>query len=87
MWNSDNQGDKETFIQTGRRGRDRLGREEAQQGGGPHRRVRDWQTRLPYILRKISQEEQLGSESDYTTEGSNVGNKALKPLAEQTCGS
>ena len=38
-WNYDNQGVKETFTQTSRRGRDRQPSEqEAQQGGGPHRR-------------------------------------------------
>ena len=36
-WNSDNQGFKETFIQTGRRGGDRqLGREDPWQSGRPH---------------------------------------------------
>ena len=36
-WNSDNQVVRETFIQAGRRGRDRqLSRQDTQQGGRPH---------------------------------------------------
>ena len=35
----------------------------------------------------INGEEQLGSETDYTTWGSSTWNKASKPLAVKTCGS
>ena len=61
-WKSDNQGVKEeTFIQTGRRGRVRkLWGEEVWQGS-------DWQTG------RISREEQLGSKTNRTTQGSSTG--------------
>ena len=39
-----------------------------------------------HICVQINQEEQLGSETDCTTQGSSVGNKASKPLIEKTCG-
>ena len=59
VWKSDNQGVKEeTFIQTDKRGGDR------QPGGG-------WQTWSQIHLR-INPEEQLGSKTDHTTQGSSM---------------
>ena len=73
VWKSDNQVIKEeTFIQTGRRGGDgQLGREDSQQGSG-------WwtgrggclQTGQSHIHVQINWEEQLGSETDPTTQSS-----------------
>ena len=61
--NSNNQEvKKETFIQTSRRGR-----EDMEQGS-------DWWTRISHMFMGISQEEQLQSETDYTTRGSSVVN-------------
>ena len=42
------------------------GREDVQQGGG-------WQSRRPHICLQINWEEQLGSETDHTTQGSSAG--------------
>ena len=55
VWKSDNQGDKEeTFIQTGRRGRDgQVGGEDSWQGGG-------WRSEWSHIHMPINREEQLG---------------------------
>ena len=47
------------------------GREDAQQGGS-------WWTQWSHICMQINQEEQLGSETDPTTQGSSVGKKSLK---------
>ena len=61
VWISNNQGVKEeTFIQTGRRGREgQLGGENMRQGG--------WWTGYPHIHVQINWEEQLGSKTDFTT--------------------
>ena len=68
VWKSDNQGVKEeTFIQTGRRGGDgQRGGEELWQGGG-------WWNRQSQIFMQINQKAQLGSETDSTIQGPNVG--------------
>ena len=73
-WKSNNQGVKETFIQTGRRGGARQwGREDTWKGGEPCRRGSGWQTRLSDIC-GISQEEQMESKTDHETQGSSPGN-------------
>ena len=63
-----NQGVKEeTFIQTGRRGRDRQpGREYLWQGGS-------WRTGWPHICEQINWEEQLESKIDHAIQGSSAG--------------
>ena len=73
IWKSDNQEVKEeTFIQTGRRSRDRQPETEyARQGNG-------WQTRQSHICMQINQEEQLGSDTDHATQVSNMGKIKLK---------
>ena len=49
-WNSNNQGDKETFIKTGRKGSDEQpGGEDLWQGGGPCGRGEDWQIGCSHI--------------------------------------
>ena len=70
VWKSNNQGVKEeTFIQTSRRGRDRQpGREDVKQGRG-------WGTRWSHIHMQMNREEQLGSKTDISTQGSSPGNK------------
>ena len=78
---SDNQGVKEeTFIQSGRRGRDRQpGGEDLRQSGSYRTRVGKavagggLQTGQSYIHMRINQEEQLGSKTDRATQGSSVG--------------
>ena len=55
------------------------GEEDAWQVGG-------WQSRWSHICMQINQEEQLGSETDHATQGSNAGNKASKPLAVKPVG-
>ena len=75
VWKSDNQGVKETFIQTDRRGGDgQLGREDSQQGSGwwTGRDV-GLQTGQSHIHVQINQEEQLGSETRHTTQSFSVG--------------
>ena len=47
------------------------GRDDAQQGGGRH-------SRWSHICVLITQEEQLGSKTDHTTQGSSVGKASLK---------
>ena len=66
---SDNQGVKEeTFIQTGRRGRDwQRGRKDTWQGGS-------WWSGWSHICLQINWEEQLGSETTPTTQGPSTGN-------------
>ena len=68
VWKSDNQRVKEeTVIQTGRMGGDgQPGGEDSRQGSG-------WQTGRSHICLQINQEEQLGSETDRTTQGSSLG--------------
>ena len=68
VWKSDNQGvKKETFIQTGRRGRDgQPVKEDSQQGRG-------LQTGQSHICVQIKWEEQPGNETDNTTQGSSAG--------------
>ena len=76
VWKSDNQGVKEeTFIQTGRRGGDgQPGREDSWQGSGWRTgRGNGLQTGQSYICMQINWEEQLGSETDCTTQGPRVG--------------
>ena len=76
VWKSDNQGVKEeTFIQTGRRGGDgQPGREDSWQGSGWRTgRGNGLQTGQSYICMQINWEEQLGSETDLTTQGSSAG--------------
>ena len=65
---SDNQEVKEeTFIQTGRRSRDRQPETEyARQGNG-------WQTRQSHICMQINQEEQPGGETNCATQDAYVG--------------
>ena len=76
VWKSNNQGVKEeTLTQTGRRGGDRqLGREESQQGGGWQTQQGDglW-TGWSHIRVQINREEQLGSETNCTTQSSSAG--------------
>ena len=78
---SDNQGVKEeTFIQTSRRGTDQQpGGEDLRQGYG-------WRTSWSHSFMQKNWEEQLGSETDHTTQGSSAGKESLKPLAVKTCG-
>ena len=72
VWKTDNQGIKEeTFILTTRRGGDRqLGREDSWWGGS-------WRTRCSHIHMWINWEEQLGSETNHTTQGYSAGE--IKP--------
>ena len=64
---------EEAFIQIGRRGGDR------KRGGGDKEQGSGWRTRQTrlrlesHIQVQINQEEQLGSETDYATQGSSAG--------------
>ena len=81
VWKSDNQGvKKETFIQTGRRGRDgQLSRGDLWQGCGWWTQGgSELQTGRSHICVQINREEQLGSETDHTTQGSSLGKQNLK---------
>ena len=86
LWKFDNQGvEEETFIQTGRRGRDgQLGwrrlmaRWRLQDG--------DWWSGWSHLCVRINWEEWRGSETDLATRVPVWGNKASKPLNEKTCG-
>ena len=60
VWNSNNQGVKETVIQTGRRGRDVYNKAIAERWNFPHC--------------GISQEEQQGSKTDCIAQGYSMGN-------------
>ena len=74
------------------------GGEDSKQGGSWRtRRVRGrlvdwsgisgrWQTGQSHICMQINREEQLGNETDHTTQGSSMGNKASIPLIENTGG-
>ena len=55
------------------------GGEDSWQGGG-------WWRRMFHMCVQINLEEQLGSKTDFTTQGPVQGNKASKPLTEKTCG-
>ena len=68
--NSDNQGVKEdTFIQTGRRGGD--GQPDSRQGSGwQTHQGSGWWSKRSHICVQINQEEQRGTETDRTTQGS-----------------
>ena len=55
------------------------GRDDLWQGGS-------WQTRWSHICVQINWEEQLGSQTDCATQGSEQENKASKPLVVKTCG-
>ena len=64
IWKSDNQEVKEeTFNQPGRKGR----------GGQRGSEGRGWKTRRFHIHMWINWEEQLGSKTEHTTQGSNPG--------------
>ena len=68
VWKSNNQGVKEeTFIQTGRRDRDR------QPGGEDVRQGSSWQSGWSHIRVQTNWEEQLGSETDHATQSSSKG--------------
>ena len=54
-----------------------LGGEDSKQGSG-------WQSRQSHICVQINWEEQLGSETDHTTQGASKGKEASKPLTEKT---
>ena len=87
VWKSDNKGFKETFNQTGRRGgQGQLGREDLQQGGSWWTPKGGWQRGRSHIRVQINREEQLGSETDRTTQGSCQGKWSLKTLTENSCG-
>ena len=59
------------------------GGEDSQHGSGWWtRQGSDWQSRWPHICMWINREEQLGSETDHTTQGSST-RKASKPLTEK----
>ena len=45
-----------------------------------------WWTKWPHICVRINREEQLGSKTDHTTQGSSLGNKVSNPLNEKSCG-
>ena len=63
---------KDTFIQTGRRGRDgQLG----WRGCAARQQLED---QWSHICMQINWQEQLGSETDHTTQGSNMGKESLK---------
>ena len=75
VWKSNNQGVKETFIQTGRRGgegkpgwRGLTARQRTGEGQGG-----SWWTGQSLIHLQISQEEQLGSDTDHATQVSSAG--------------
>ena len=55
-----------------------MGSQDSWQGG-------DWWSGRSHISGQVSQEEQLGSETDLATQGSSM-EKASKPLTEKTCG-
>ena len=76
IWKSDNQEVKEeTFIQTGRRGGvGQSGGEDSKQGGSWRtRQGGSLQTGQSHICVQINQEEQLGTETGRTTQGSSTG--------------
>ena len=62
------------------------GEETGSQGGEDPWQGSDWQTRWFHIGVQISQEEQLGSETDHTTQGSSGGKESLKTSVCKTCG-
>ena len=74
VWKSNNQGAKETFTQTGRRGGDgQPGGEDSQQGGGS-------QTGQSHVCMRINQEGQLGSETDHASHGLQDGERKPESL-------
>ena len=82
VWKANNQGVKETFIQTGRRNGDRkpgqrgpVTRWQLEDWGG---RDRSWWTSISHIHMWISWKEQLGSETDSEIQDFSVGNQRLK---------
>ena len=80
VWKSDNQGVKEeTFIQTGRRGGDgQLGGKNLWQGGSWRtRQGGSWQSGWSHICMRINREEQLGSETDLSTQDGEIDAKRL----------
>ena len=75
VWKPNNQGVKEeTFTQTGRRGGDgQPGAEDLRQGGHWWTgRGGGWPTGWSHVRMQANQEEQLGSETDHTTQGSSA---------------
>ena len=56
------------------------GSEMSSQGGEDTQQVGSWWTKWSYICVWINQEEQLGSETDHTTQGSSMGQESLKNL-------
>ena len=56
------------------------GEEDVQQGHEPGGQNSGWWTGWPHISMRISQEEQLGRETDPPTQGSSVGNLKLQNL-------
>ena len=45
-----------------------------------------WRTGMSHICMQINREEQLGNDTDHTTQIPEQRNKASKPLTEKTCG-
>ena len=91
MWKSNNQGAKEeTFIQTGRRGRDR----KVGWRGFPARRWLEdlergdssWWTGWPHICKQINWEEHWGARQTMQSRVLVQEKKASKPMSVKICG-
>ena len=88
VWKSDTQGDKEqTFIQTGRRGRDR---QPGQRGYEARWWLATWgwggEGGQSHIHVCINREEQLGHETNHATQISSSGKESFKTFGCKTCG-
>ena len=86
-WNFDNQRVKETFMQTGRRGRDwKPGAEDVQQGNRPCRRGGGWRTRWFHIFALISRRNNWGARHTTKPRVSAWETKDWKPMVVKACG-
>ena len=90
LWKSDNQGVKKKHsprpvggVEMGRRGRGLVARQLAGGPGWAKRWLED--QAVPHHV-QINQEEQLGSRTDPTNQGSRTGIKASKPLTVKIYG-